>query len=107
MSGWDVAWADLLNASVTIAVSSSRDGYGKSTFAAGTSYSALVLPNTKRIRTREGEDRLPTTVCYVKGSSGTTSDHQITLADATTPAILLVESITDEGGTIGEVIYAG
>lgn len=104
---WDYAWVGLQPTTVTIAALSSRDGYGKPTFAAGTSYTARVVKQAKRVRTFEGEDAVSTTVCWVKGSSGTGPTHRVTLADATTPPILMAEEITDEGGVIGEKIYLG
>lgn len=104
---WDYAWVGLMPTTVTIAALSSRDGYGKPTFAAGTSYTARVAKKNKRVRTFSGEDAVATTICWVKGSSGTGPTHRVTLADTTTPPILACEELTDESGVIGEKLYLG
>lgn len=99
----------LMPHTVTVSTSvSSRDNYGKPTYAAGTNYKARVVAKAQVIRDKNGEEKTSSHIVYLNGVSGLSPETgQVTLPDGTKPPILLVETYPDGSGNYYEQIYLG
>lgn len=97
--------------SVTVKSVSSRDGYGEPTYGSGTAYTARVVKKAEKVRSFSGEETVAKAVVWIKGTPNVGPQSQITLPsgflDSTTPPVLAVEQIVDEGGVIGEKVFLG
>jgi len=83
-----VSWEPLL----------SQDVYGKPTYDAGVNFKARVVRENKLVRNKEGQEVMSTAQCWLEGNPEVSPEDQITLEDATTPAILAIERFQDDIG---------
>lgn len=94
---------DLMTQTITIAAVSSRDLYGKRTFATAVSYTARVVEQQVRVVDFEGRENVGTHTVWAHGhaTSGVPNvgpDSRLTLPDGSTPAILNFSVYPDEDG---------
>jgi len=101
-------WADLMPHTVTYAVPSSRDAYGKITFATGVTYQARVVYKQTRIVNRmNGQDSIATGQVWLHAAILPSIDARLTLPDGSTPIILNWETFPDEDGNHHTKVYFG
>lgn len=103
----DSEFLDLMPHTVSIAHLSSRDAYGVPTYGTATSYRARVVKKAEMVRDTSGADVVSTTQVWLYGTSSVTPESQITLPDATTPKILMVETYADEDGYHHDKVFCG
>lgn len=97
----------LMPATITRAAYSSQDAYGKVTHGAGTNFSARVLRKQEKVLDRDGNEKVANTVVWIYGSPAWDVRDKITLPDGTTPPILQIAVIPDEGGDHHSRLWLG
>ena len=102
------SFLDLAPHTVTIAALSTVDLYGVPTHGSGTTYSALVVDQTKRVIGTDGQERIATQVAYVLSSSAEVNEaDKITMPDGSTPKIVKVDTYSDDQGQHNVVVWCG
>ena len=84
---------------------SSRDDFGKPTYGTPVPFKARVVREHKLVRDKDGQEVVSTAQCWLLGNPVVSPDDQITLEDATTPAIVMIERFQDEIGPSHTKVY--
>jgi hypothetical protein len=102
-------FGDLTFETVTISAQTDKDKYGKQTFSnQSTSLEGRIINETKLVRDASGQEQVVTGKVIIPGAStGVTLGHKLTLPDNSTPKILTVDEVTDEGEVHHTVITFG
>lgn len=104
----DPTFLDLMPSTVTIYAQSSRDAYGKQTFAAsGTEVRCRVVPEIKVIQTPDARDVVAAgrVICY--GTPTVTTNSRLRLPDGSDAIVLAVQVQNDEEGPHHTVVTFG
>jgi hypothetical protein len=96
---WDTDLETLFPHWVTVEPYAAQDAYGEATYGDPAPYRARVEQTTRRVLTRDGQERVSGTVTYLVADRPIDPRSKLTLPDGTTPVILSVESAVDEDGT--------
>ncbi len=96
---------ELMTVTVTVAPLSSQDGFSKPTYGAAVSFKARVVREHKLVRDKEGQEVVSTAQCWINGNPVISPEAQVTLEDATTPAVVMIEQFQDERGPSHTKIY--
>lgn len=104
----EAAFLDLMPSTVTIYAQSSRDAYGKQSFAAtGTTVRCRVVPTNQVIRTGDGREVVATGRVYCHGTPTVTVDSRVVLPDGSDATVVAVQVQNDDGGAHHTVIDVG
>lgn len=90
----------LLRQSVAISASSSRDIYGKDTYATAVDYPARVEPVNELIRDANTREVTVYADVYLAGDADVTTASKIALPDGSIPVIVAVDKQTGGDGTV-------
>ncbi len=83
----------------------SQDGFSEPTYGSGVNFKARVVREHKLVRNKEGQEVVSTAQCWLQGNPVISPADQITLEDATTPAIVMIEQLQDEIGPSHTKVY--
>lgn len=92
--------AGLLRQTVTIATASTKDVYGKATFATGVDYPARVEPVNELVRGANAKEVVVNADVYLAGDVTVTTTSSLTLPDGSVPVIVAVDKQTGGDGTV-------
>lgn len=99
---------DLMVQTITIAAVSSKDAYGKRSWASPTSITnCRVQTGSHKVLDTVGQETIAEGKVYVPNNPSVTVNSKLTLPDGTTPPILAVETFGDERGNHHLVIHYG
>jgi len=90
----------LLRQSVAISSSSSKDVYGKSSWATATDYPARVEPVNELTRDANAREVTVYADVYLAGDADVTTASRISLPDGSIPIIVAVDKQTAGDGTV-------
>jgi len=104
----DPQFLQLMPSIVTWYQKSSRDAYGKGSFAAtGTAVRCRIQQSSKMSRDSEGKEVNEIGSVYVYGVSTITVDDKLVMPDGKVAVVLTVETRNDESGPHHTVIRIG
>lgn len=104
----NTAFLDLMPSTVTIYAQSTRDAYGKQSFAAtGTDVRCRVVPESRVMRTADARDVVSSgrVICY--GTPTVDTQSRLVLPDGSDAIVLAVQVQNDEEGSHHTVITFG
>lgn len=101
------AFAELMNQTITVNASNSRDKYGKRGFASsGTTYAdCRIQTENKLVRDLTGREVFETGRVYVLGNCVVSIGDKVTLPSGQTPVVVDVRKVNDESGVHHTVIH--
>lgn len=104
----EAAFLDLMPSTVTIYAQSSRDAYGKQSFAAtGTEVRCRVVPENKVMHTDDAREVVSAGRVYCYGTPAVTTQSRLVLPDGSDAIVLGVQVQNDEAGAHHTVIIFG
>lgn len=91
---------DLMTDKVTVEAFLMRDSYGQAAYGSPMTYAARVNYSNHYVRTAEGEQVVARGYAIINRTDPISTMDRITLADGSTPLILVSNAETDETGPI-------
>jgi len=99
---------ELFSESVTLYAPSSRDMYGKRSYAsASVSAPAHLVAEVELIRTPDGREVVQTGKVYLYGNYTVDTSYRIVLQDGSEPSIIAVDTPYDQNGAHHTVVRIG
>jgi hypothetical protein len=99
---------ELFSESVTLFAPSSRDMYGKRSYAsASVVVPAHLVAETELIRTLDGREVVQSGKVYLYGTPTVDTSYRIVLADGSEPSIIAVDAPYDQNGPHHTVVRIG
>lgn len=83
---------------IQLAPFTGRNDYGKPTYGAQTPYRSRVVYESHNVRTSDGNEVVARGRVWIAGTPAITAEDQLTLPDATTPPVLVIEKYPDTVG---------
>lgn len=98
--GLEKDWLSFGSTSVNIAALSTHDGYGVPTYAAGSTYDAIIQPTRRLISRPDGRQEVSTHLIFVLSTSATVGlQDRVTIpVSSEQPRLLGVEHVSDDKG---------
>lgn len=89
-------FADMMTDTVTIAAESSKDAYGKPTYAAGTQYDARVNFRSRKVTNEDGQEEIARGEIWIMSNVVVATTDLVTLSTGDTPKVITTERFQDE-----------
>lgn len=91
-------FADMLTNTITVSEISTRDAYGKPTYADGVEYTCRITYRDQLVTNREGQDITARGNILIAGTTAIGADAKVVLDDGTEPKIIATKKVFDENG---------